>query len=181
MLGLGLQVAEAGLMTCVFDIRGHGEHPFSLDRAVWADLDAAIKFCHLYGTVTAIGHSLGGRLALLSNADNCIAISPSLSRKYSERTQEALQTLRSHRVRPEDIATLLAIQEQLPIWDPDQDKKKTLILFAERDAPEISEGCNALKKTGVHVVQIQKALHSDIFFMEETFAVVRDQLKNWYG
>ena len=181
MLGLGFRVAESGLAACVIDTRGHGEHTLPLDGAIGEDLDTAIQFCRPFGKITAIGHSLGGRLALLSDADNCIAISPSLSRNYSERTQETLKIMRSHRVRPPDIATLLAIQEKLPVWDPGKDTKNTLILVAGRDAPEIAEGCGTLEKSGVRVIRISGAMHGDIFFMELTFAAVRDQIRTWYG
>ena len=56
-----------------------------------------------------------------------------------------------------------------------------LILYAERDAPEIAAGCKALKNTGVRVVQVPGALHSDIFLLVEACAMVRDQIREWYG
>ena len=116
-LELGWRVAEAGLLACVIDLRGHGEHPFLLDEHAGSDIEAAIRYCRSSGNVTIIGHSLGGRLALLSDADFCIAISPSLGRTYGAGTQEMLRALRSYRVRPSDPATLLAIQERLPVRD----------------------------------------------------------------
>jgi hypothetical protein len=131
--------------------------------------------------VTAIGHSLGGRLALTSDADYHIAISPSLSRTYGEHTQELLRTLRSYRVRPPDLSVLLSVQENIPVWDPATDAGNTFILFAERDAPEISAGCTTLKSAGVRVVQVPRAMHGDIFLLEQTFAVVREQIQQWYG
>ena len=72
-LGPGWRVAEAGLLACVIDLRGHGEHSFPLDELAGSEIDAAIRYCRSFGNVTAIGHSLGGRLALLSDADFCIA------------------------------------------------------------------------------------------------------------
>lgn len=180
-LELGWRVAEAGLLACVIDLRGHGEHPFLLDEHAGSDIEAAIRYCRSSGNVTIIGHSLGGRLALLSDADFCIAISPSLGRTYGAGTQEMLRALRSYRVRPSDPATLLAIQERLPVRDPGRNKGNTLILFAERDAPEIHEGCLALIRSGTCTIEIPMALHSDIFVLEPTFAVVRDQIREWYG
>ena len=120
-IGIGWRVAEAGVAACVIDYRGHGEHPLPLDFRAGEDMAAAIRFCRRFGKVMAISHSLGGRLALLSNADYRIAISPSLSRTYGERTQEMLKAMRSYRVRPPEIAALLAVQESLPIWKPGQD------------------------------------------------------------
>ena len=180
-LGLGWQVAQAGPVVCVIDYRGHGEHPLPLDTRAGEDLEAAIGFCRQFGNVTAIGHSLGGRLALLSSADYRIAISPSLSQTYGEQTQGMLKTLRSYRVRPSDIAVLLAVQETLPVWEPARDTGKTLLLFAARDAPEIVAGCTALETAGVRTVRIPGALHHDIFLTEQTFAAIRSQIKEWYG
>ena len=153
-LGLGFHVAEAGLVACVIDYRGHGEHPLPLDARAGDDLDAAVQFCRQFGKVTAIGHSLGGRLALLGNAGYRIAISPSLGRTYGEQTRGMLAAMRSYRVRPADIGTLLALQEALPAWDPAADRENTLVLYAERDAPEIVAGCTALEAAGVRTRRI---------------------------
>ena len=180
-LGLGWRVAEAGLVACVIDLRGHGEHSLPLDGEVGTDLDAAIRFCRLFGKVAAIGHSFGGHLALLSKADHRIAISPSVNRPLSEHTQATLKAKRSYRVRPSEFAVVLAIHDKLPIWDPTQEIENTLILFAEWDIPEISSGCITLKNAGARVVQIPKSTHSDIFLVEQTFADVRNQILKWYG
>ncbi|RPJ79714.1 MAG: alpha/beta fold hydrolase [Alphaproteobacteria bacterium] len=180
-LGLGWRVAEAGLVACVIDLRGHGEHSLPLDREVGADLDAAIRFCRLFGRVVAIGHSFGGHLALFSNADYCIAISPSVKRPLSEHTQATLKNKRSYRVRPSDFETVRVIHERLPTWNPTKDIGNTLILFAEWDLPEISSGCNELKNAGAYVVQIPKSTHNDIFLVEQTFEDVRNYILEWYG
>jgi len=178
-LGLGWRVAEAGLAAFVIDLRGHGEHPLELDGAVASDLEAAIRSCRRFGNVVAIGHSLGGRLALLSTADHCIALSPSLSRKYGMQTQEMLRTLRSNRVRPPAIETLLAVQEALPVWEPGS--SDALLLYAERDAPEIAGGCRDLLPAGARVLEIPGATHGDIFLRERAFAAVLEQVRAWYG
>jgi hypothetical protein len=180
-LGLGWRVAQAGLVVCVIDLRGHGEHPLPLDEKPDADLDAAIRFCRMYGKVAAIGHSFGGHLALLSDADYCIAISPSVKRPLSEHTQSMLKTKRSYRVRPSDFETVRVIHEELPIWNSTQDIGNTLILFAEWDLPEISSGCTELKNLGAQVIQIPKSMHSDIFLVENTFAEVWNYILLWYG
>jgi dienelactone hydrolase len=180
-LGLAWRVAEEGLAACAIDYRGHGEHPIPLDSRAGEDLDAAIRFSRRFGKVTAIGHSLGGRLALISTVDYRIALSPSLSRTYGERTQELLKAMSSYRVRPADLSALLAVQESLPVWKPGQDRATTRILYAERDAPEIAADCQSLKAAGVRVIAIPGALHGDIFLLEQTLSVVRDQVREWYG
>lgn len=180
-LGLGLQAAEAGLVACVIDLRGHGEHSLPLDRDIGADLDAAIRYCRLFGKVVAIGHSFGGHLALLSNADYRIAISPSIKRPLSELTQKALKKRCSYRVRPSDFEVVRIIHEGLPTWDPSKDNGNTIILFAEWDLPEVSSGCNELKNEGVQVVQIPKSTHNNIFLVEQTFEDVRNYILKCYG
>lgn len=180
-LGLGWRVAEAGLVACVIDLRGHGEHSLPLDGEVGADLDAAIRFCRLFGKVVAIGHSFGGHLALFSNADYCIAISPSVKRPLSEHTQATLKTKRSYRVRPSDFETVRVIHDKLPMWNPAKNIGNTLILFAEWDIPEISSECNELKNVGVCVVQIPKSMHNDIYLVEQTFEDVQNRILEWYG
>lgn len=180
-LGLGWRVAEAGLVACVIDLRGHGEHSLPLDSEIDMDLDAAIRFCRVFGKVAAIGHSFGGHLALLSNADYRIAISPSVKRPLNEHTQASLKKNRSYRVRPSEFEVVRAIHERLPTWNPTKDVGNTLILFAEWDIPEITSGCNELKNVGAHVVQIPKSKHNDIFLVEQTFEDVRNHIIEWYG
>ena len=180
-MGLGWRVAEAGLVACIIDLRGHGEHSLSLDGAISTDLDAAIRFCRFFGKVTVIGHSLGGLLALLSNADYRIAISPPLSRTFNKHTQETLIAHRSYRVRSSDPAYIFAILKELPVWDPTQDIENTLVFFAEWDIPEIISSCIAIEKVGAHVVQIPKSMHNDIFLVEQTFAYVQNKTLEWYG
>lgn len=179
-LGLGLRAAEAGLVACVIDLRGHGEHPLPLDRDICADLDAAIRFCRLFGKVVVIGHSFGGHLALLSNADYFIAISPSIKRPLSESTKLAFKKRCSYRVRPSDFEVVRIIHEGLPAWNPTKDNEHTLILFAEWDLPEVSSGCNELKNRGVHVVQIPKSTHNNIFLVEQTFDDIRNHILECY-
>jgi hypothetical protein len=179
-LGLGWRVANAGLVACIIDLRGHGEHPLSLDGDIGADLDAAIRFCRFFGEVTVIGHSLSGLLALLSNAAYRIAVSPPLSRTFNKHMQETLIAHRSYRVRSFDPAYIFAILKELPVWDPTQDIENTLVLFAEWDIPEIVSSCIAIKKVGAHVVQIPKSMHNDIFLVEKTFEDVQNKVIEWY-
>jgi len=65
--------------------------------------------------------------------------------------------------------------------DPAQHNGNTLILFAERDAPDISADSIALKNAGAQALKIPGALHSDIFLLEQTFTTIQDQIREWYG
>jgi len=178
--GLGWRVAEAGLAACIIDLRGHGEHPLPLDTGICEDVEAAIRSCRTFGKVTAIGHSLGGRLALISSADFHIGISPSLSRTYGERTQEMLKTLRGYRVHPPDLGAILAVQAALPVWESRGNAPDTLVICGERDVPEIVQECRALETSGVKTVRVPGGMHSDIFLLEPTFIAIRKQIGFWY-
>src|SRR5271157_97020 len=177
-LGLAWRVAEAGIAACSIDLRGHGEHQAAMDDDILQDVDAAVKFCRRYGKVTAIGHSLGGRLALLSDADYAIAISPAFSKAYSAQTREKLTAMRSYRVREAYPGQNFDVLMKMPVWQY-ENSKKALVIFGERDVPDIVNSCNDLKSRGVHVFRIDNAVHSDIFLLEETFRIITGQLDEW--
>jgi hypothetical protein len=181
MIGLGFRVAEAGLIACIIDYRGHGQNPIPLNTNILKDVTAAINFCRTFGKVTAIGHSLGGRLALLSDADYRIGISPSLDKEYSEHTWGLLKKMRSYRVDPPEIDPLCAVQNYLPVWNSTNDTRNTTIIYGERDVEEIITGCEDLNDRGVKTFRIPAALHQDIFLLEETFSIIRNQIQEWYG
>ena len=71
------------------------------------------------------------------------------------------------------------VLKKLPAWQP-VDDERALILFGSRDVPEIASACKELKAKGSHVIEIDRALHNDIFLLEETFAQVTRQLTNWF-
>jgi len=180
-LGLAFVAAGSGLATYAIDLRGHGEHPLPLDAGIADDVATVIRSCRNFGKVTTIGHSLGGRLALISDADYRIGISPSLSRTYGERTQEMLRAMRSYRVRPADLATLIDVQAALPVWDPMKAAGTAAILYAERDAPEIVADCRAAAGSGARAECIAGTLHSDIFNHERAFTAIGERIRWWYG
>lgn len=178
-MGLAWRIAEAGITSIVLDLRGHGENHLPLDDGIFVDLEAAIEYGKRYGKVTTMGYSLGGRLALLSQSDYTIAISPALNQEYSETTQKILKNLRSYRVKENSSSKVFEILKNLPTWHPDKDHKP-LVLYGTRDVPEIIEACRELKAMGVQVREIDNALHGDIFLLEATFRLIANQLKEWY-
>ena len=178
-LGLAWRVAEIGITACAIDHRGHGEHTLPLDIDVLQDVEAAIKYCRGFGKVAAIGHSSGGRLSLISSADFAIGISPALNTTYSAETQRIIKDLRSYRVRESFSTVNFEILKRLPVWQS-VDNKPTLIVFGSRDVPEIVSSCKELKLQGQHVIEIDKALHNDIFLLEKTFDQVVNQLREWF-
>ena len=141
MLGLAARVAEVGLAACVFDIRGHGEHPAPLDPAMLEDLEAILAFLRRFGCVAAAGHSLGGRLALMSSADAVAAISPALSQRPSEEGRAMLAQFGSTAVRAKNPGEIMDILRTMP--PPPAVSRPTLLLHAEADIPSLIEAIRA--------------------------------------
>lgn len=180
-LGLAWRVADSGFVACVIDLRGHGEHPLPLDDGIQADMDSAVEFCRKFGKVAAMGHSLGGRLALHSNADFALAISPALGSSFGEQTVGILNNFRSYRVSESAPGVLYSIFPKLPEWHWNG-CRPTAIVYATRDAVEIVQACKAIETTGdIPVIEINQAMHSDIFTLEATFDCVTNQLREWFA
>jgi hypothetical protein len=130
---LAYRGAETGLKTCSIDLRGHGENKLTFDEKVILDVETAIQYCKPFGKVTAIGHSLGGRLALVSSADYSIGISPAISTSFGKKTQKLLG---DYRVYQTFSGQLLEIIKKTPSPDFNNSIKKSII-YASRDIPEI--------------------------------------------
>ena len=177
MFGMAMRIAEKGFTTGAIDLRGHGEHQLDLDKNIFLDLETAISHFKRFGKVTAAGHSLGGRLSLISSADYAIGISPALDKTFSPQTRKLLEELRDYRVRKSD-SSVFKILNDLPSFQFDKDK--SLIIYGSRDVPEIMSKCNELKSEGIQVVQMEKALHNDIFLLGSTFKTAIQKLQEWY-
>jgi dienelactone hydrolase len=141
MLGLAARLAERGLASCVFDLRGHGEHPAPLGAAMLLDLEAILGFLRRFGRVAAVGHSLGGRLALMSGADVVAAISPALPQRPSEEGRAMLTHFGSTAVRAQGPAEILDLLRAMP--PPAASSRPTLVLHAEGDIPSLIEAVQA--------------------------------------
>jgi dienelactone hydrolase len=66
MLGVAAAVARKGSAALVIDLCGHGENMAPIGPAMREELEAAIAFVRRFGRTAVVGHSLGGRLALMS-------------------------------------------------------------------------------------------------------------------
>ncbi|HWT82971.1 MAG TPA: alpha/beta fold hydrolase [Candidatus Methylomirabilis sp.] len=141
MLGLAVRAAEANLAACVFDLRGHGEHPAELDSGLLEDLEATLRFLRRFGRVAAAGHSLGGRLALMSSADVVVAISPALPQRPSEEGRAMLTRFGSTAVRAQDPGQILNILRAMA--PPGPVSRPTLLVHAESDIPSVIEATRA--------------------------------------
>jgi hypothetical protein len=55
------------------------------------------------------------------------------------------------------------------------------VIYAERDAPEIADGCRALDAAGTRTVRVPGGMHSDIFLLNPAFDAVKTQIQTWYS
>jgi hypothetical protein len=116
-------------------------------------LGLALAFA-LRGCITlAIGHSLGGRLALMSDADLAIGFSPSVVRGISATGQTMMTTFTSPRVREDHPGYLLEIVQAMPPI-PD-DGKRRFIVHSEKDVPGILAGLEALSLRNLERVSVK--------------------------
>jgi dienelactone hydrolase len=179
-LGLAWRVAGSGLVTYAIDLRGHGQHPLDLDDDVLDDVELAIQHSREFGNVVAIGHSLGGRLSLMSSADFAIGISPPLDGSYGPRTEELLKKLRGYRVRTEKPGKVFDLLANIPDWE-NKDENRSRIIYGSRDVPEIVASCDLLRTTKTNVLRIEDALHSDTYLLEKAFEDISNQLYLWFN
>ena len=142
VLGLALALAVRSWATVAIDLRGHGEHPASVDAGFLDDINGALDYARRYGSTLAMGHSFGGRLALASEADRAIGISPSIFRGISAEGQVMMETFTTQRVREERPGYLLEIAAAIP--PVSDDGKPRLIVYSEADVPGILAGLQAL-------------------------------------
>jgi dienelactone hydrolase len=152
VLGLALAFARQGWTTIAVDLRGHGAHPAVLDPGLLHDVNGAIDYVRRYGVTLAIGHSLGGRLALVSDADRAIAFSPSVFKGVSASGRAMMTTFTSPRVREDHPGYLLEIVAAMPPI-PD-DRKPRFIVHSERDVPGIMAGLETLSLTNLERVAV---------------------------
>lgn len=152
VLGLALALAIRGWAAVAIDLRGHGEHAAAVDAGFLDDINGAVDYMRRFGSTVALGHSFGGRLALASEADRAIGISPSVFRGISAEGQVMMETFTSPRVREERPGYLLEIAASIPpIRD---DGKPRFIVHSERDVPGILAGLQALSLANLEQVAV---------------------------
>ena len=180
-LGLAYRVAEAGFKTFAMDFRGHGENTLSFDKNVVLDVETVIKYCKTFGKVAAIGHSLGGRIALISSADYSIGISPAFATTFSDDTISLLRNVREYRVIQKSEGIIAKVIKEIPVFDFKDDNKRAII-YGSRDIPEIVSECKNYKARAKNasIMEINNAFHSDICTLEDTFQSVIKQLRQYF-
>jgi dienelactone hydrolase len=142
MLGLALALTEAGLVCAVPDLPGHGEHPGPFGPSVLEEVRATVEHARAHGSVLAIGHSMGGRLALLSGADAVVAISPALPMQPSAEGMYALRTFSTPKVRQARPGQVVEVLRDLPMHTADA--VPVLVVLGEGDVPGIRRAAEDL-------------------------------------
>ena len=166
IIGLSLAIANSKFDTITLDLRGHGESKEKYSKDIINDINCIINVEKKdYKNIITIGHSLGGRLALISNADIRIGISPALPMNYTEQTKNIIKNLRNYRVQinnPDDNFTILSILNEYKA----DEKKKDFFIWCEKDVPEIKKHCLEIQSENSFV--IPEAFHNDVFINELT-------------
>jgi hypothetical protein len=177
-LGLGWRISEAGFTTCLIDLPGHGENLDYFDGDINLYVDSVIDYYKNKNKIVVIGHSVGGRLSLTSQANYVIGISPTLVQDFSNETKGFIKNIRSYRVRERDNEFLWILHKQLPLFDLTE-SKAAIIIYGTRDVPEIVNSCKSLQQNSNIVFEIDKAFHNDIYLNEGVFEIIISQIKKW--
>ena len=142
MLGVAAAIAEKGAAALVIDLCGHGENTAPIGPAMREEMEAALGFVRRFGKTAALGHSLGGRLALMSSADVMVAMSPSVIMQMSPQGKWMFEHLPSPGVREPYRGYVIELLEKLGPVPPHS--RPCLLLYAERDIQAILEGASSL-------------------------------------
>lgn len=143
MLGVAAAVAEKGTTALVIDLCGHGENDAPIGPAMREEIEAAITYVRRFGPTAVIGHSLGGRLALMSSADIMVAISPSVMMQMSPQGKWMFENLPSPGTREPYSGYVLELLEKLGPVPPHD--RECLLLYSERDFQALLDGADALQ------------------------------------
>lgn len=141
-LGIAAYLAEAGFAVLAIDLRGHGENMTDIGPGVLDDLMGSLAYMRRYGSVAAVGHSLSGRLSLMTDADAVVGISPSVVQEVSEFGTWMFENLPSPFVREPYSGYVIDLLKEL--GDVPAFSGPALLLYSHRDIPNIIAGTKAL-------------------------------------
>ena len=162
MLGLSLLLAEAGLSCTVPDLPGHGEHPEPFGPRIVEEVQGAVEHARSHGPVLAVGHSLGGRLALLSGADAVVAVSPALPLQPSPEGMYGLTILSAPKVRQPSREAVIEVLRGLPLLGAS--RVPVLFVLGEGDIPGIVKATEELASSlgGAPVVRVAEGMLPEV-------------------
>jgi pimeloyl-ACP methyl ester carboxylesterase len=143
MLGVAASVAEKGIAAIAIDLCGHGENTAPIGPAMRDELEAALTYIRRFGRAAVVGHSLGGRLALMSSADVMVAMSPSVMMQMSAQGKWMFENLPSPGVREPYPGYVLELLDQLgPV---PSHRHACLLLYSERDIQTLLDSATSLQ------------------------------------
>ncbi|HEY3211448.1 MAG TPA: alpha/beta hydrolase [Actinomycetota bacterium] len=176
MLGLALALAEAGLVCTVPDLPGHGEHPGPFGPSLLEEVRSTIEHVRRHGAALAVGHSMGGRLALLSGADAVVAISPALPMQPSPEGMYALRTFSTPKVRQARPGQVVEVLGDLPIRPAFA--VPVLVVLGDGDIPGIGRAAEELVSSldGADLVTVTEGM---VLEAEEPPPGFGSYLKHW--
>jgi hypothetical protein len=178
MFALALAVVEgAHCRALCIDLRGHGENLAPIGAGVLTDVQAALSYLSGDGPVVAIGHSLGGRLALMVDAELAVAISPAVVQEISPQGRWMFENFPSPLVREPYSGYVVELLGRL--GDVPQRAGPCLLVHAGRDIPNIIAGTKELAERlpGATVHEVLAHLRPDVFSEN---GLVR-YLPRWYN
>jgi pimeloyl-ACP methyl ester carboxylesterase len=143
MLGIVTAVAEKGIAVLAVDLCGHGENTAPIGPAMRDEMEAAIAYIRRFGKTAVIGHSLGGRLALMSSADVMVAMSPSVMMQMSPQGKWMFENLPSPGLREPYSGYVLELLEKLGPVPPHS--RPCLLLYSERDIQALLDSAASLQ------------------------------------
>ncbi len=143
MLGVAVSLAEKGTAALVIDLCGHGENTAPIGAGMRDEMEAALTYVRRFGRAAVVGHSLGGRLALMSSADVMVAMSPSVMMQMSPQGKWMFENLPSPGVREPYSGYVLELLEKLgPV---PSHRRACLLLYSERDIQALLDGAAGLQ------------------------------------
>jgi dienelactone hydrolase len=143
MLGVALGLVEKGIACLLPDLCGHGENHTEIGVGMLEEMEAGVQYARRFGAASAVGISLGGRLALMSSADCMVAISPAVVAEISAQGKWMFENFPSPAVREPYSGYVTDLLDKLgPV---PKHTRPCLLLYAERDIPMILQGAAGLQ------------------------------------
>ncbi len=172
VVGLGMAAAGAGYRVYLPDLPGHGMHPRPLAENVVREFVAGLT---TYGFRAAVGHSLGGRIAMALGVKPLCLLSVPLAPRFEGRKSELLRVLRARRVR--EGKPFGGLAEALAVLSGPWPDPPVLLFYAFQDLPTCLEAAARGSQSGWETSVVKTAGHLDIISVPEVLSAVHSYLR----
>ncbi|MEW6171970.1 MAG: alpha/beta fold hydrolase [Bacillota bacterium] len=167
VLGLGFALAGAGWKAYLPDLPGHGAHPEPLSAKSVRKFVAALK---TFAFRAAIGHSLGGRIAMALGTGRLCLLSVPLDARFDGRKSDLLRVLRARRVR--EAKPFNGLEEALAALNEPWPAPPVLLFHSFRDLPACLAAVARAREIGWETRSVNNVGHLDIVTAPEVIAAV---------